>query len=941
MILTEPPAPPALPSPPHSAAPSPFPLLATLAPILGSLAMWLITSSPIALLFAALGPLIAIASLLDRRVHARRQHRRAARELREELRRTIEGVVATRAASIDDPDDFPGVADPQTHGTGSWAEIRRDGALELTLGRAEIGAEPLELSASGLLGLDPELDAELRGLAEVASSSTQRLRVVTERRIVITGSETLARALARVIALQLIERLSPAAWRVHAPESEVWADDLPHRRRAIGAARIVLSADGEEDIVIDWTASVSRGRMAIDVGGQHPPGVLNCPGPGLVSFAPAAVSIDAARSWASSIARTADPEQSASTPTPPERLALSELDQAGDVSSPVHAERAGLVASIGHDGVRPVTIDLVSEGPHAIVAGTTGTGKSELLVSWIVALAARYPVSDVTFLLVDFKGGSGFLPVEKLPHIAGVLSDLDAGLVRRAVESLRAELQRRERELAAARVRDIAELRPGVLPRLVIVVDEFAAVVREHPELHEVFADLAARGRSLGMHLVLCTQRPSGTIRDSVFANADIRISLRVSDRGDSVAVVGTAAALELPAQPRGRAVISVAGSPPRELQIALADAGATRRASEDSDPQQVVRRPWSDPLPERIALGALAGREHASAAPVGPFGVIDRPAEQRHGVAEWDPGRDGNLLVVGTSASGKSSALAAIGESASLSVDVVPADPASAWAAIDRMSAAPHGDASGPRIVLVDDLDAVVAAMGAEHAAAFTEELVRLCRESSRRRVWFAASVSRVAGPVSVLAAAFASRIVLRAASREDHVLAGGEPGLWSVRAVPGRGEWRGEALQLAHPQTLCAPRAEVAERFRASPGSVIAVVSRRPARSREIARAVASEVEVRPLHPDAGAFPGPDPLVRSDGDRTRVLLGRPEEWMSQWAAISSLGQGVPVLFHGCSPAEIRTLTRVPALPPVLGDDPEECVLFDGDFHRVRISAE
>ena len=158
------------------------------------------------------------------------------------------------------------------------------------------------------------------------------------------------------------------------------------------------------------------------------------------------------------------------------------------------------------------------DGPHAVVAGTTGAGKSELLVSWVLAMAARHPPSAVTFLLVDFKGGAAFAPLARLPHVSAPSAIWTRVAAARAIESLRAELRRRERVLAECGARSIDELvapASSAQAALVIVVDEFAAVVSDQPELHELFADLAARGRSLGLHLILCTQRPSGVVRDA------------------------------------------------------------------------------------------------------------------------------------------------------------------------------------------------------------------------------------------------------------------------------------------------------------------------------------------------------------------------------------------------------------------------------------------
>src|SRR5690606_33294925 len=121
-----------------------------------------------------------------------------------------------------------------------------------------------------------------------------------------------------------------------------------------------------------------------------------------------------------------------------------------------------------------VEVDLAVEGPHALVAGTTGAGKSELLTTWVLGLALAHPPADLHVLLVDYKGGATFGALTGLPHVLGVLTDLDPGATSRALASLRAELARRERLLAAAGVRSLAEHTPGGRPpRLLIVVDEF------------------------------------------------------------------------------------------------------------------------------------------------------------------------------------------------------------------------------------------------------------------------------------------------------------------------------------------------------------------------------------------------------------------------------------------------------------------------------------
>ncbi|HEU5242027.1 MAG TPA: FtsK/SpoIIIE domain-containing protein [Ornithinibacter sp.] len=206
-------------------------------------------------------------------------------------------------------------------------------------------------------------------------------------------------------------------------------------------------------------------------------------------------------------------------------------------------------------------IDLSRDGPHVLVGGTTGSGKSEFLRTLIVSLSLSSPPSDLTLVLVDFKGGAAFGPCADLPHVVGLVTDLDDHLAARALTSLRAELRRRERMLADAGAPDLeayarsprANAEP--MPRLVVVIDELRTLVDEVPEFVSGLVRLAAQGRSLGIHLVLATQRPAGAITAEVQANVSLRIAFRVRDRTDSVTVVEDGAAADLPATAPGRAV--------------------------------------------------------------------------------------------------------------------------------------------------------------------------------------------------------------------------------------------------------------------------------------------------------------------------------------------------------------------------------------------------
>ncbi len=215
------------------------------------------------------------------------------------------------------------------------------------------------------------------------------------------------------------------------------------------------------------------------------------------------------------------------------------------------------------DGV--VEIDLVRDGPHALVAGTTGSGKSELLRTLVVSLAARCSPDHLTFVLVDYKGGSTFDACADLPHTVGVVTDLDDRLAERALVSLEAEVRRRERLLRAVGAADLVEYRADperpALARLVVVIDEFAALAAELPGFLSALVGVAQRGRSLGVHLVLATQRPAGVVDDHIRANTNLRLALRLQDAGDARDVVGDDEPVRFPRSTPGRTMLRLGPS--------------------------------------------------------------------------------------------------------------------------------------------------------------------------------------------------------------------------------------------------------------------------------------------------------------------------------------------------------------------------------------------
>jgi S-DNA-T family DNA segregation ATPase FtsK/SpoIIIE len=509
-------------------------------------------------------------------------------------------------------------------------------------------------------------------------------------------------------------------------------------------------------------------------------------------------------------------------------------------------------------------LDLVRQGPHAVVGGTTGSGKSELLATWVASLAACFGAHSVTFLLVDFKGGAAFGPLADLPHCVGVITDLDAVQATRALASLSAELRYREGVLRDAGVRDVRDLiaspRPSgpALPRLIIVIDEFATVLAAFPALHVLFVDIAARGRSLGVHLILCTQRPAGVVRDALMANCSLRLSLRVNNRADSEAVIGTDAAALLPVSVPGRCLVSTGEGVPMLGQIATTTAAdllslAARNTNQGDlrGGASRPRRPWLDPLPrvlresdlhrgvdvpslEGSGSGRPGAERHAVAASF-RLGLLDEPERQRYRVARYAPAKNGHLLVLGDAGSGKtwlSNSLARQG-SGLCRTDVVVADIEQLW---DALVAASHALESGPsgsgtavglepraesgasdahgsaetRLLLLDDFDAVYARWSPEHQLAALDMLGVLLRDGPGHGLSLALTAQRLSGGLRGVSTLFPSRLLLSLRDRDDYREAGGLPALFDERLPPGGGQWQGARVQLLAPDGELDPDGE-----------------------------------------------------------------------------------------------------------------------------------
>lgn len=351
-----------------------------------------------------------------------------------------------------------------------------------------------------------------------------------------------------------------------------------------------------------------------------------------------------------------------------------------------------------------------AHGPHGLVAGTTGSGKSEVLQTWILSMCANYLPQDVSFVLIDFKGMGLAGALKGLPHIAGTISDVDENIQRNLL-SLESELSRRKLLFAAAssdtmKIGDIYDYQEAYrqgrvsepLSHLIIVVDEFAELKLKFPEFMTALDSAARVGRSLGVHLVLATQKPDGVVTDEVRANSKFKWCLRVANEGESKAVISRPEAAHIPSSTPGRAYIQIgnnevfeqiqtyySGGPIKDgledseqISVAFVDAigrreyvggrmqeGDTQREKEllalvrwiskahTSSGLLPARKVWESSLPKRLVLSQIP-QPNEKPLLSAIIGIVDDPRHQRQFPCEIDLAGDGHILIYGAPGTGK-----------------------------------------------------------------------------------------------------------------------------------------------------------------------------------------------------------------------------------------------------------------------------------------------
>lgn len=316
--------------------------------------------------------------------------------------------------------------------------------------------------------------------------------------------------------------------------------------------------------------------------------------------------------------------------------ALGNAESGGQAEVAHQGEVAGraetttsLAVPIGLDtNGNPYYLDLVAAGPHGIIAGTSGSGKSVALRTWLHQLCYTYTPQQLRLVLFDYKGGAALREFTSLPHVEGLVTDLVPKQAKRVLAALAAEVKDRENQLATCGFADITQWQrsdpSSCPPRIICVVDEYKVVSQTHPQDVETLLDLCARGRSLGIHLLLATQSAAGIVTGQMRANLNLKISFRTATVADSLDLLGTAKAYQM-----SQSGVSLLTDPRAEGEL-------TQVQWAYSEPQLakstvVTASLWRPPLAEVIAE---LSEEYPQA-----LMIADQFEQRRHLPVQWESG--------------------------------------------------------------------------------------------------------------------------------------------------------------------------------------------------------------------------------------------------------------------------------------------------------------
>lgn len=414
----------------------------------------------------------------------------------------------------------------------------------------------------------------------------------------------------------------------------------------------------------------------------------------------------------------------------PDRLSFLQMFGVGNVEHLNIADRwrennasDTLATCIGVDAAGDAfTLDLHEDfhGPHGLIAGTTGSGKSEFIITYVLSMALSYSPDDVAFVLIDYKGGGLAKAFDndrfRLPHIAGTITNLDGSAISRSLASIQSELRRRQhlfneaREVLGGDNVDIYKYldlyRQGKVtepcPHLILIADEFAELKQQEPEFMDELISASRIGRSLGVHLILATQKPSGVVNDQIWSNSRFKIALKVADAADSNEIIKRPDAAEITQPGRffllvgynelfdkgqsgysgvpyqenadaqasqdqavsfisntGRVLLSVKPQAavtkgPKKSQIVAISEYIVQVAASQNKQAQLL---WLPPLPPYIVLADIqrafdwSGADDFSLTPV--IGMYDDPANQSQGLLTLPLMEEGNAIIYGSADAG------------------------------------------------------------------------------------------------------------------------------------------------------------------------------------------------------------------------------------------------------------------------------------------------
>ena len=835
-----------------------FPLFALIAPLVTSVVLFLVTGSAFTLLFALLGPVMAVAQYFDGRFHAKRE--------------------ALKQAEHEDDEEIALSQQKQLEALAHREEMIRRNPPSSAYAQPGNVLRPLWAA-----GAQPAGEARVVRLGIDRTDGLPVLLDITAG-IAVRGTDVEEKSVMRALAFQL-------AWNWGSHEVTHVGIDLTAEPELVA----LLSPTKSFPVVVSRIADMDaipmglRYLLKVDQGRATLLDTVDA------VAAPIEMSVDLlTRAEANLILPRLLAEN---LPATKENEAIPDfVETILNTTATWQSTRESLVVNVGRQQSYPLLLDLVTAGPHAIVTGMTGSGKTEFLKSWLVALAASYSPDQLSFLVIDFKGGAGFSQLAGLAHVVGMVTDLNHAEAHRAMTSLHAEIRYRERVLAQCGAGDIAALGEGIqLGRLIVIVDEYRAVLEAFPELQSVFVDLAARGRSLGIHLILSSQRVGGALGDALLANCALRVGFRVSQKQDSQALLGDDAAFVLPHIP-GRAVIVGTGLDQREFQSAFLTEQDIEVVEAKTDQWRQEHLGWSPRLPWLLPLPSVIHSDDMPKPLQGSawLGLADIPEHQLQTWAQYSPRSEGNLLIAGPARSGNSNACQLIAQQLGVGV-IIEAE--QAWDVVVG-GVVPEGG-----VLLIDDLDAILDEFDLEHREEFIQCLTRVVRQAPKQGKAVVVSCSEHIRGVTGLLSLFPATLKFLS------------------HAQLGRAVWNGHEVQVVLSEIQELAVAQI-KKFTIDANKSYLVVTHR---KRELLHAWQKETRLSDL--------GAEISVQ---DSQAIVVGTPDEWMSQPALLAAHKHTNVVVLDGCTSSELRGLRLRSGLFPHTGYGKTLVVEPDGSTTRV-----